>query len=40
MKKLFLGQDANKVLSRDTMANPHVVDWYIESAETMNAGGR
>lgn len=32
MKKLFLGQDAASVLSREAMSNPHVVDWYIAKA--------
>jgi acetoacetyl-CoA synthetase len=32
MKKLFLGHPAEKVINRETMANPHCVDWYIERA--------
>jgi acetoacetyl-CoA synthetase len=32
MKKLFLGHPAEKVINRETMANSHCVDWYIEQA--------
>jgi acetoacetyl-CoA synthetase len=32
MKRLFLGSAPEKVINRDTMANPHCVDWYIERA--------
>jgi hypothetical protein len=32
MKKLFLGHPAEKVISRETMANPQCVDWYIGQA--------
>jgi len=32
MKKLFLGYPPEKVINRETMANPHCVDWYIELA--------
>ena len=32
MKKLFLGQAADKVINRETMANPQCVDWYIAMA--------
>jgi acetoacetyl-CoA synthetase len=32
MKKLFLGQSADKVINRETMANPQCVDWYIALA--------
>lgn len=34
IRKLFLGQDADKVLSKEAMANPHVLDWYVEKAKT------
>lgn len=34
IRKLFLGQAADKVLSREAMANPHVLDWYVEKAKT------
>jgi acetoacetyl-CoA synthetase len=34
MKKLFLGHSSDKVINRETMANPHCVDWYIEQART------
>ena len=36
LKKIFLGQDASKVLTRDAMANPHVLDWYVETARRMS----
>ena len=39
IRKLFLGQDVEKVLSKDAMANPHVLDWYVEQAEIQNAQG-
>ena len=32
VKKLFLGSDSAKVLNRDAMANPHIIDWYLERA--------
>ena|ERR1700722_18859828 len=32
MKKLFLGDPAEQVINRETMANSHCVDWYIEQA--------
>jgi acetoacetyl-CoA synthetase len=32
MKKLFLGQSADKVINRETMANPQCIDWYIAMA--------
>lgn len=32
VKKLFLGHDPEKVISRDAMANPHIIDWYIVQA--------
>jgi acetoacetyl-CoA synthetase len=32
MKRLFLGSPPEKVINRDTMANPQCVDWYIERA--------
>ena len=35
MRKLFLGQEAEKVLSKDAMANPHVLDWYVEKARSI-----
>ena len=36
LKKIFLGQDASKVLTRDAMANPHVLNWYVETARRMS----
>ena len=36
LKKIFLGQDASKVLTRDAMANPHVLDWYVDTARRMS----
>jgi acetoacetyl-CoA synthetase len=38
MKKLFLGHPAEKVINRETMANSHCVDWYIEQARTRGHG--
>jgi acetoacetyl-CoA synthetase len=38
VKKLLLGQPAEKVASRDALANPHSLDWYIEFAR--NRAGR
>ena len=38
MKKLFLGHPAEKVINRETMANPQCVDWYIEQARAHLAG--
>jgi acetoacetyl-CoA synthetase len=32
MKRLFLGSAPEKVINRDSMANPQCVDWYIERA--------
>lgn len=32
VKKLLLGQPAEKVLNRDAMANPACIDWYVEFA--------
>ena len=32
MRKLFLGQPAEKVINRDAMANPQCVAWYEEQA--------
>jgi acetoacetyl-CoA synthetase len=32
MKRLFLGSAAEKVLSKEAMANPECLDWYIERA--------
>jgi acetoacetyl-CoA synthetase len=29
LKKLFLGQPAEKIINREVMANPHSVDWYL-----------
>lgn len=36
MKKLFLGHPPEQVINRETMANPHCVDWYIEQARCSN----
>jgi acetoacetyl-CoA synthetase len=33
MKKLFLGHPADKVINRETMANPSCVDWFIDQAK-------
>jgi acetoacetyl-CoA synthetase len=35
MKKLFLGHPADKVINRETMANPQCVDWYVETARAL-----
>jgi len=32
VKKLLLGQPAEKVVNRDTMANPAALDWYVQLA--------
>ena len=32
LKRLLLGHDPEVVISREAMANPHVVDWYIAYA--------
>jgi acetoacetyl-CoA synthetase len=37
MKKLFLGYPAEKAINRESMANPHCVDWYIEQARAHSA---
>ena len=34
IRKLFLGQDADEVLSKEAMANPHVLDWYVDLAKS------
>ena len=33
IKKMLLGQALDKVINRETMANPHCLDWYIEFAK-------
>lgn len=33
IKKLLLGQDIDKVINRDAMANPGCLDWYVEFAK-------
>jgi acetoacetyl-CoA synthetase len=38
MKKLFLGHPVEKVINRETMANPQCADWYIEQARAHVAG--
>lgn len=38
VKKLLLGQPPEKVASRDVLANPHSLEWYIEFAR--NRAGR
>jgi acetoacetyl-CoA synthetase len=32
IKRLFLGSPPDKVINRETMANPWCVDWYIAQA--------
>ncbi|GGB81405.1 acetoacetyl-CoA synthetase [Marinobacterium zhoushanense] len=32
IKKLLLGHPVEKVVSRDTLANPHAIDWFIDFA--------
>jgi acetoacetyl-CoA synthetase len=34
MKRLFLGSPPDKVINRETMANPGCIDWYIERARS------
>jgi acetoacetyl-CoA synthetase len=38
IKKLLLGQPLEKVLNRDTMANPACLDWYVAFAARYGAG--
>jgi acetoacetyl-CoA synthetase len=38
IKKLLLGQPLEKVLNRDTMANPACLDWYVAFAARHGAG--
>ena len=40
MKKLFLGHPVEKVINRETMANPQCADWYIEQARAYFAGDK
>ncbi len=40
IRKILQGADADKVASRDTMANPGVLDWFIEFAQRKVAGSR
>jgi acetoacetyl-CoA synthetase len=37
IKKLLLGQPAEKVVNRDAMANPASLDWYVELAQRRSA---
>jgi acetoacetyl-CoA synthetase len=37
IKKLFLGQSADRVMNREAMANPGCVDWYLAQAEAYRA---
>jgi len=37
IKKLLLGQPIDKVVNRDTMANPACLDWYVNFAQTRKA---
>ena len=39
VKKLLLGADADKVMSRDAMANADCVDWYVDFARRHGAAG-
>ncbi len=32
VRRLLLGQPVDKVVSRDAMANPEALDWFIEFA--------
>jgi acetoacetyl-CoA synthetase len=38
VKKLLLGMSAGTVANRDSMANPHSLDWYVSYAEARRAG--
>jgi acetoacetyl-CoA synthetase len=40
IKKLFLGQAADKVMNREAMANPGCVGWYLAQAEQYRATAR
>jgi acetoacetyl-CoA synthetase len=37
IKKLLLGQPLEKVVSRDALANPSSLDWYVQFAATRSA---
>jgi acetoacetyl-CoA synthetase len=34
IKKLLLGHPLDKVVSRDSLANPASLDWYVQFART------
>lgn len=38
IKKLLLGQPVDKVINRETMANPECLDWYVAFAASHRAG--
>lgn len=38
IKRLLLGEPAEKVLNRDSLANPSSLDWFIEFARSRQAG--
>jgi acetoacetyl-CoA synthetase len=42
IKKLLLGQPIEKVITRDALANPSSLDWYVEFAKSRfgSAAGR
>ncbi|MEC9363558.1 MAG: acetoacetate--CoA ligase [Pseudomonadota bacterium] len=40
VRKILLGADPDKVASRDTMANPAALDWYVGFADTLRRSDR
>jgi acetoacetyl-CoA synthetase len=40
VKKLLLGEPAEKVVNRDAMANPQSLDWFLDFAQRHRAGKR
>lgn len=37
VKRLFLGRPIDKIINRDAMANPEVLDWYVEISKQSRA---
>jgi hypothetical protein len=44
VKRILLGADADDVASRDSLANPEALDWFVAQAEAVagrrGGGGR
>jgi acetoacetyl-CoA synthetase len=40
IKKLLLGQPADKILNRDAMSNPDCIAWYVDFARRRHDEGR